>query len=413
MSEGLTPLPEKAQARFQWMRSGPVEKIIRALTVTNDSAIRFVGGCVRDSLLGLAPKDIDLATLLTPDAVISALRVAGLSAAPTGIEHGTVTAIADHVPVEVTTLRADVSTDGRRASVAFTTDWTIDARRRDFTINALYLTPDLKLFDPVGGLADLAARRVAFIGAAEDRLREDFLRILRFFRFSARFADRFNADGLAACTALRAGIAKLSAERVGDEMMNILALPVAARAVEAMAACGVLAEVWPAPADLASLARLKAIDPDAAPSLALAALWGEAGDGVDARLRLANAQGARRRRAVERAPALTATLSDPAVRALVFRFGDAGFADALLLAEARGDVQSTDGKRLRQTARGFTPPALPFSGRDVLAAGLQEGPLVAETLARAQARWIEEDFPDQRRARAILVEEIARITSTG
>jgi poly(A) polymerase len=367
---------------------------------------------VRDSLLGETPKDIDLATTLTPPEVIDALHAAGLNAAPTGLDHGTVTAIADHFPIEVTTLRADVTTDGRRATVAFTKNWDVDARRRDFTINALYLTPALALFDPAGGADDLANRRVRFIGSPEDRIGEDYLRILRFFRFSARFAQAFDREGLAACGALKSGLAKLSAERIGDEITKIFALPSAARAVEAMVASGVLAEVWPAPASVETLARLKSLAPDAAAPLGLAALWGKDGEGVDARLRLSNADSQRRRLAVERAPAVMAPLPDEAVRALIYRFGREGFRDALAIARARSEAP---GRLVRcmTIADNFEPPALPFSGHDVIRGGVPEGPKVAAVLAAAERRWIGEDFPPAARARRILDEEIARAISTG
>jgi poly(A) polymerase len=412
MNAPLVPLEPGARAHFGWLRAAPIQKILSALTVRRPDSARFVGGCVRDSLLGLPPKDFDLATTLTPQEVIAALHAAGLKAAPTGIEHGTVTAVADHFPVEVTTLRADVTTDGRRATVAFTADWTIDAQRRDFTINALYLTPDLSLFDPAGGASDLARRRVRFIGAPEDRIREDYLRILRFFRFSARFADDFDAHGLAACGASRSGLAILSAERIGDEFMNILRLPAAARAFEAMAESGVLREVWPAPASIEALARLKTLAPDAPGPLGFAALWGEAGEGVDARLRLSSADSQRRRRAVERAPAIGAALTDQAIRALIYRFGAAGFQDALLVARARlSDLDAL--ARHAQLADAFAPTASPFSGHDVLAKGVPEGPKVAAVIAAAEARWIGEDFPPPPRARQILAEEIASVISKG
>ncbi len=410
MTAGLAPLPQEAQARFQWMRAAPIQKIISALTAGGPGNARFVGGCVRDSLLGVTPKDIDVATTLTPPAVIDALHAAGLSAAPTGIDHGTVTAIADHFPIEVTTLRADVTTDGRRATVAYTTDWTVDARRRDFTINAIYLTPDFAMFDPVGGAEDLASRRVRFIGSPEDRIREDYLRILRFFRFSARFAASFDDAGLSACGALKTGIGKLSAERVGDETMKILALPAAARAVAAMTASGVVAEVWAAPTDVETLARLKDFAPDAPAPIGLAALWGEQGEGVDARLRLSGADSQRRRRAVERAPSIRADLSDQAIRALIYRFGTNGFKDALLLARARSST-ADDFSRHAALAENFVPPSPPFSGHDALAAGVAEGPKVAAVLAAAEARWIGEDFPPTERAKQLFAEEIARLIS--
>ncbi|NJM35940.1 MAG: CCA tRNA nucleotidyltransferase, partial [Rhodomicrobium sp.] len=205
------------------MTSPPASTVVAALETARPGGARFVGGCVRDSLLGVPFKDIDVATTLRPDEVVGALRDAGLRSAPTGIEHGTVTGIVSGVGVEITTLRADVSTDGRRATVAFTTDWAVDARRRDFTLNALYATPHYEVFDAVGGLEDLAAKRVRFIDAPRDRIREDYLRILRFFRFSARFAGGFDENGLRACAEERAGLKRLSAERVGDEMSSILA----------------------------------------------------------------------------------------------------------------------------------------------------------------------------------------------
>ena len=169
----LTPLAECDALQFDWTRNAPVVKIVAALEAARPGSVRFVGGCVRDSLIGVTPKDIDIATTLTPQAVIDALHAASLKAAPTGVDHGTITGVADHVGVEITTLRADVSTDGRRATVAFTEDWATDARRRDFRLNAIYLTTDGKLFDPVGGVADAKARRVRFIGAPEDRIREE------------------------------------------------------------------------------------------------------------------------------------------------------------------------------------------------------------------------------------------------
>jgi poly(A) polymerase len=391
-------------------------KVMRALEAAERDGARFVGGCVRDSLLGEAPKDIDIATILTPGAVIAALKAAGLGAAPTGIEHGTVTAIADHKGVEVTTLRADVSTDGRRATVAFTRDWTVDAKRRDFTVNALYLTPDLRLFDPVGGREDVAARRVRFIGSPEDRIREDFLRILRFFRFSARFAAEFDAAGLAACAQLKDGVRALSAERVGDEFMRLLALPAPQAAVSAMHGARILAEIWTAAPRLERLARLKAIAPAAPAPLALAALYGAAGEGLDARLRLSNAESARRRSAVANAVAIDREMSMKAARALLYRLGSDAWRDACLLAEADDQSASeTPGARDAKFAElallpdRQPPPKLPFSGADALRAGVAEGPGVAAVLKAAEARWIDEDFPLPRRAMEIFGEEVRRL----
>ncbi len=393
------PLDPTEAARFAWTRTGPAATVMAALNAYRPDASRFVGGCVRDGLAGAVPKDVDIATQLTPDAAAAALKAAGLGVAPTGLAHGTVTAIADHVGVEVTTLRADVSTDGRRATVAYTEDWETDARRRDFTVNALYLTPALELFDYVGGAADLAASRVRFIGAAEDRIREDYLRILRFFRFSARLARAFDAEGLAASAAMRGGIEKLSAERVGDEMRKILSLERAAFAIEGMAGSGVLGAVWAPEPALDVFARLKARRADAPPALGLAALWGVSGEGVDARLRLPNALALRRKAALAAAAAIDLSMSAKAARAAQYRAGAEAFADGLALAEARAGALAPP---VLETLAATPPPAFPYSGRDILAAGVPAGPPVAAVLKTVEELWISEDFPDDTRLRAIL-----------
>lgn len=415
---GLSPLPPDLESRFSWIDRAPVRRVIAALEAAEVNSSRFVGGCVRDSLLGFAPKDIDIATALTPDRVIAALKAAHLGAAPTGIDHGTITAIADHYGVEVTTLRADLTTDGRRATVAFTRDWAIDARRRDFTVNAIYLTPSHDLFDPVGGVTDLAERRVRFIGKAEDRIREDFLRILRFFRFSSRFALSFDDIGLAACASLKDGIRQLSAERVGDEFMKLLSLPAPQAAISAMQASGVMGEIWATRPQIEILARMKAIAPDGAAPLALAALYGEDGEGIDARLRLSNADGVRRRHAVANAEFIYPALDDACARALLYKMGISHWRDACLLAEARA-LAASDAPNSRDGAianlaglpERWTPPALPFGGKEALSAGVPEGPFVAKVIKAAEARWIAEGFPPRERAMAIFAEVAARVTS--
>jgi poly(A) polymerase len=404
----LTPVAAADARRFEWTAQAPLRKVVAALEAARPSSARFVGGCVRDSLLGEAPKDFDIATTLLPEEVIEALKSAGLGAAPTGIEHGTITGVADHVGVEITTLRADVSTDGRRATVAFSEDWSLDARRRDFTINAIYLTPDGKaLFDPVGGVADARANRVKFIGAAEDRIREDYLRILRFFRFSARFSKAFDADGLAACVKLKAGIARLSAERVGDELSKILALPRASVAVEAMQKAGVLEAIWPAPAAVETLAALKKIDSAAPAPLGLAALWGEAGAGIDSALRLSNASAARRLSAIGGAAQIKPEMPEREARALLYRFGAGVWRDALLLARARRKVAG-DWTTLAALTEKWTPPQFPISGKDVIALGIEKGPAVARILRAVEEAWITEDFPSRDRITDLLHEEVAR-----
>lgn len=398
----LRALSAEEEAHFGWAKSTPVAKIVAALEAERPGVARFVGGCVRDSLLGVAPKDVDIATSLKPEDVVSALKKARLRAAPTGIDHGTVTGIAGGVGVEITTLRADVSTDGRRATVAFTDDWETDARRRDFTLNAIYLTTEGALFDPVGGVADLRAGRVRFIGAPRDRIREDYLRILRFFRFSARFANAFDEAGLAACREEKAGIKKLSAERVGDELSKILALPRAPVVVEEMIRAGVLAEVWPAPPAPEIFANLKRLVPAAKAPLGLAALWGEGGEGIDASLRLSNADAARRRGALKAAKAIGPATPAREARVALYRCGDEAFRNGAALAAARGGADASALARLVEIADRHAPPPFPFSGKDVIALGVAAGPRVAAALRAAEEAWIAEDFPGTERAREIL-----------
>lgn len=420
MTGELNPLPSEVAQRFSWTRDARIERVIQALEAVERDSARFVGGCVRDSLLGVEPKDIDVATTLTPDRVIEALKAAHLGFAPTGVEHGTVTAISDHKGVEVTTLRADVSTDGRRATVAFTRDWKIDAQRRDFTVNALYLTPALEFFDPVGGLADLVARRVRFIGDPDRRIEEDYLRILRFFRFSARFSAAFDEPGLEACTRLKDGIGRLSAERVGDELMKLLSLPSPEASLAKMAAAGILGEVWGAAPDLEVFSRVKAIAPGAPAPLGLAALYGKSGEGVDSRLRLSNAQSHRRRAAVENALRIDRGFGEKAARAALYHMGADAWRDACLLAEAtylaRAKLKAARDDALEQLAGlpdRWPPPRLPLTGKDALAAGLTEGPDVAAAIKAAEKRWVDEDFPPRVRAFEIFAEEVRRLISKG
>ena len=394
---------------FRWIDDPLNIKIVSALEAAAPGGVRYVGGCVRDSLLGIAPKDIDVATVLTPEETVRALEAAGLRSAPTGIAHGTITAIADGHTIEVTTLRADVSTDGRRATVAFTKDWLTDACRRDFRLNAIYLTPDGKLFDPVGGLADARSGTVRFIGNADDRLREDYLRILRFFRFSARFAEEFDEDGLRACAANKEGIAQLSAERIGAELSLILEHAKAAKAIEMMAAAGVLGMIWETPADIDALRVVKDAAPDAGASVGLAALFGEAGEGIGARLRLSNANEARRRAALAAKTALETPMSEAGIRRAIYHSGNGAIEDGALLALAAKVIGRPMLEQISALASHWPRPSLPISGKDLVAHGVLPGPQVSAVLSRIEARWIEEDFPEEARVRAILAEEIAAI----
>lgn len=351
---------------------------------------RAVGGAVRDSLLGQPVSDVDLATRLVPDEVVARLAAAGLKSAPTGIAHGTVTAISGGRGYEVTTLRRDVATDGRRATIAFTDNWAEDAARRDFTINALYADPiSGEIFDPVGGLSDLDARRVLFIGDAAARIDEDHLRILRWFRFLGRFGvDAPDGATLAIVAGRAAKLRGLSRERVADELLRILALPDPRPVVRLMCEAGVLAEILPEALDRGT-ARLEAlvnaereagIAGDAGRRLA-ALLAGEvlAADRAAARLKLSN----RLRKRISLA------LSEPVerdARALAYRIGKEGAADNLLLTGEPG--------KLAELA-GWDVPRLPFSGGDLVTLGVTAGPDVARLLRALEERWIAAGFPQQ------------------
>ncbi|MFA6218434.1 MAG: CCA tRNA nucleotidyltransferase [Erythrobacter sp.] len=381
-----------------WTQRADLARLVAALGA---DAVRWVGGCVRDTLLGLDPHDVDCATPHRPGAVIDRCRAAGIRTVPTGIDHGTVTAILEHGPVEVTTLRQDVSTDGRRATVAFADDWRDDAARRDFTINALYAHPvTLEISDYFGGLDDLAARHVRFIGAAEERIREDHLRILRYFRFQARFGDALDDAAVRACAALAGTLKGLSRERVAMELLAIFALPDPAATVELMARLGVLGVVLPE-ARAPELACLKALvgqevaqghRPDEIRRLAaLLPAVPAVAEAVSARLRLSRAQRARLVCAAGRTP-----FDAEAPRALAYREGLDGAVDRLLL-------QGADTGPLAD----WQVPELPLKGGEIVARGVDKGPEVARILRAVERRWVDEQFPPRDRVEAMLEEELA------
>ena len=386
-----------------WMRDPATLSVLDALAQAGGAG-RFVGGCVRNALIGRPIDDIDICTPLTPDRVMAALKAAGLKFAPTGVEHGTVTAIAKGRPFEVTTLRRDVQTDGRRAVVAFTTDWAEDAERRDFRLNALYLATDGRLHDPIGcGIQDALAGRIVFVGDPEARIREDYLRILRFFRFRAWYG-RGPADpaALAACRDLKAGLAQLSAERVSKELLKLLAAADPLPSMRLMAEAGVLQAVAPGFDDLGRLARLLGIDPSPDPELRLAALW--SGDPAAVtreadRLRLSKAQRERLAEAARPEPALTAGMSPAAARRLFYRMGQAVARDRVRLAWAgAAPGEDDDWARLADQADRFVSPRLPITGQDAANAGLAPGPAMGAALREAEAWWVEQDFAPDRQA---------------
>lgn len=377
-----------------WLESQATRAVMAALEAAGGpGCARFVGGCVRNSLLGQSVDDIDIATRLRPEETIAALKGAGLKAVPTGVEHGTVTGVSERRPYEITTLRRDVETDGRRAVVAFTEDWAEDAARRDFRLNALYADAAGTVFDPTGGgLADAAAGRIVFVGEADTRIREDYLRILRFFRFFAWYGRGApDAVGLAACATLKAGMAQLSAERVSKELLKLLAARDPRAAVRAMAETGVLAQVLPQVQPLPLFEAMCGLTDD--PVMRLSALLpadAAAVVGIASTLRLSNAVRDRLAAAVGDGPAVSPRMSDAEARAAIYGLGRRAFEDRLMRAEATGEG---DGARLRSLAADWTPPKMPVGGRDLARLGLAAGPETGRLIKAFEDGWVADDFP--------------------
>jgi len=365
----------------EWLHAAHLRAVVEAL----GGEVYFVGGCVRNTLLGEPVADTDITTPLAPPEVVRRLEAARLKAVPTGIEHGTVTAVSGHEGFEITSFRADVETDGRRAVVRFSTDITEDAMRRDFTMNAVYADAAGEIVDPLGGLPDLLARRVRFIGDAHDRIREDYLRILRFFRFTAWYGeDGIEPEGLAACAELAEGIDGLARERIGAEIKKLLGAPDPAPAVAAMAASGILARCLPG-ADPALLAPLVHVEREAGAAAdwiaRLAALGGE-GPAEALRLSRADARG------LDEIRRLLAEPLGPAAAAQ--RWGARVARAAALLRAAGGDPGGLAGLEA-EIARGAAA-TFPLRAGDLIAAGMAPGPAIGDALEAARARWIDSDF---------------------
>lgn len=385
-------------AGAEWLRRPATVAVLQALLRHGHEA-RIVGGTVRDALLGRPIGDIDIATTAVPDETIAAAQAAGLQVAETGREHGTITVIADRVGYEVTTLRRDVSTDGRRAVVAFTHDWREDAIRRDFTINALSCDRDGTVYDYTGGIRDLSAHRVCFIGDPRARIREDYLRILRFYRFSAELTDNaLDNSGRDACRAEASGLARISAERIRNELLKLLVAPRAVTILTAMHDDGLLTRCLGAPADLALLnavaereaaIRLK---PDALRRLAslIRALPPHA---VATRLRLSTAE-SRFIAATGAAIGTTEVQSDHDARTLLYRLGTDVFRAAILMRWSQSGLPSSEPawQAYATLPDRWTPPQFPISGGDLLDIGMSAGPAVGRLLADLEAWWIARDF---------------------
>jgi poly(A) polymerase len=380
-----------------WLTAPQTRAVIAALEAAGGpGCARFVGGCVRNALIGQPVEDIDIATTLAPKAVMIAIEAAALKAVPTGLEHGTVTAVSNGQPHEITTLRRDVSTDGRNATVAFTSDWAEDAGRRDFRLNALYAAPDGQVFDPTGhGVEDALAGHIVFVGEPETRIREDYLRILRFFRFYAWYGrGPVNAAGLKACADLKDGMTRLSAERVSKELLKLLAAPDPAPAVRLMADSGVLDRVLPDHAGLTLFESMAQISDD--PLLRLSALLPADADRVRASaraLRLSNAQKERLVLALPTAPAVSLAMDERAVRAALYRLGRRRFEDQVRRVRAASPEQEGAARRLLDQAAAWPIPRLPVGGHDAARAGAA-GPAVGRTLGAFEDWWVDQDFPD-------------------
>ncbi len=395
---GLPPTDARGVrlAGADWMTAPAARAVMHALSAAGGQA-RFVGGCVRNALIGRPIGDIDIATTLRPEAVQKAAARAGLKAVPTGLRHGTVTVVADHHAFEVTTLRVDVETDGRHAVVAFSDDWRADAARRDFTMNTLSATPDGAVFDYFGGVDDARAGRVRFVGDAATRIREDYLRILRFFRFHAQYGrPPADAAALAAIRDHAHGIAGLSGERLRQEMVKLLSVADPVPAIDLMAATAALEQVVPDTC-LGRLAPLVAWETAAgqapAPIRRLAALTAADAGVVADRLRLANAESERLRAIQAPSPPLPDRLAAPDLRGFAYRVGVTVAVDRLLLAHAAAGMPADpDRAAAIGELAGWRPPEFPVSGRDVVATGIGPGPEVGRTLAALEAWWVRQDF---------------------
>jgi poly(A) polymerase len=389
------------QAAF--LQEKPLADVLAALNAGGEET-RVVGGAVRNLLLGLPLTEIDLATTAQPKTAIDRVTAAGFKAVPTGIEHGTVTVVADGKPFEVTTLREDVETDGRHAVVRFGRDWKKDAERRDFTINAMSLGSDGVVHDYCGGLADIEQHRVRFIGNADQRIAEDYLRVLRFFRFFAAYGEgEPDRDGYLACARARDKLDKLSRERIRSEILKLLAAKRAPEAMTAMADTGIYDRIFANAPELPTLAKLALIEqsneiaPDAVRRLAAVAVrLHDDADTLRERLRLSNEEYKRLASIGDRWWRLNPGSGEVYAKETLYRIGAEEFADRALISFAHSDASLADegwGALLSLPQR-WTPPRFPISADDFIQRGIEKGPKLGKALAAAEAAWIAEGFPE-------------------
>lgn len=400
-----------------WLKSGPAARVLKLLNGNGEEA-RVVGGAVRNALLNLPIGDIDIATTALPEEVNRRARASGIKSVPTGIDHGTVTLVIDSHPLEVTTLREDTETFGRKAKVAFGRDWARDAERRDFTINGLSVDAEGRVHDYVGGLEDIAARRVRFIGDPNQRIAEDYLRILRFFRIHAAYgAGPPDRPGYLACISGRAGLAALSAERVRMEMLKLMVADGAAVAIAAMVEGGLLLPIFGGIAYAGPFAAMIAIEralnlaPDPVRRLgALAVAVTEDARRLSLRMRLTNAETKTLDSMGHRWWRLAA-MDEATARRRLYRLGEASYRDRLLLAWARSgdDSDAASWRELATLPERWVAPKFPLKAADFLARGVAQGPLLGQVLGSAEDAWLAANFPlDEAALKSIADQAVAR-----
>lgn len=375
-----------------WMRWPETADVMSVFTVADASA-RFVGGCVRDGLLGLATEDVDICTPLDPERVVALMQAAGHKVFPTGIKHGTVTVVINHRHFEITTLRVDVKTFGRHAEVAYTEDWELDAHRRDFTVNALYADMDGKIYDPVDGLEDLQKGLIRFVGTAAKRIAEDRLRVLRFFRFFARYGKTApDPESYDACRAAANDLSNLAPERIQKELLKLLAAKDPVPALRLMYQSGVLPALLPMARNIERLNNLVALFPDIDPVIRLGALpegGAQAAGELAVRLRLSNRD---RDRIINMAVLdLTADMDSAAARRWRYRLGKSFFHEqAVLLRADNPDRSDLAGMLARM--EDWQAPEFPVSAQDFMSAGMTAGPDLGVVMRAAEAWWVDADF---------------------
>ena len=391
-----------------WLASGALPRLLAVLDCDGEEA-RVVGGAVRNALLGMPIAEVDVATTAVPEEVVKRVTAAGFKPVPTGIEHGTVTVVIDKHPFEVTTLRKDVETYGRHAKVEFGRDWKADAERRDFTINALSATRDGAIYDYTGGLDDLGHRRVRFIGDPAKRIAEDYLRILRFFRFHAAYgtSDHPDAAGLAACIAGRDGLDQLSRERLRMEMMKLVVAPHAVPTLISMTDSGLLLRVLGGVSYLASFENMAKVEaaigtePNAVRRLgALAVAIPEDAERLWQKLRLANNEHERLASMGEGWGRISPLYGEKSAKALLYQLRAQQFTDRVLLGWARSTATAHDSEwhALATLPQRWTPPVFPLKAADFMKRGVAQGPALGAAIAAAEQAWIAAGFPEDRRA---------------